>query len=284
MTVQGRAGRFRHEGRWLAYTDYGEGPRVTVLLHGLLLSQRMHIPLARALAERGSRVVTLDLLGHGLSERPPDMWRYGMGFFAQQVEALLDELAIDEAVVGGTSLGANVTLEVASLAPERLRGMIVEMPVLDNALLACAVAFTPLMVALTIGEPVMRAVSRLARLVPERGVPWAANVLLDTVRQDPEPSAAVLQGLFSGRTAPHRSERRTFTAPTLVIGHHRDPVHPFSDAGLLADELPNCTLLEASSILELRLAPERLTNEIAEFVEQCWRPRSAARSRTGAAG
>jgi pimeloyl-ACP methyl ester carboxylesterase len=109
-------------------------------------------------------------------------------------------------------------------------------------------------------------------------VPWGANVLLDTVRQDPAPSAAVLQGLFFGRTAPHRVERRTFTAPTLVIGHHRDPVHPFSDAGLLAEELPNARLLEASSMIELLVAPERLTGEISGFVEECWRPRSAQRA------
>jgi pimeloyl-ACP methyl ester carboxylesterase len=283
MATREQPGTFPWEDRRLAYRVYGEGPRVTVLLHGLLLSQRMHVPLARALAERGNRVITLDLLGHGKSDRPPDMWRYGMGFFAEEVVGLLDHLGADEAVVGGTSLGANVTLEVASLAPERLRGMVVEMPVLDNALLACAVAFTPLMVALTVGEPVMKLLSRVTRLVPERRVPWAANVLLDTVRQHPEPSAAVLQGLFSGRTAPHRSERRTFAAPALVIGHHRDPVHPFSDAGLLADELPNCTLLEASSILELRIAPERLTNEIAGFIEQCWLPRPAQRARGRAA-
>ena len=276
-------GTFSCQDHRLAYCVYGDGPRVTVLLHGLLLSQRMHEPLARALAERGNRVVTLDLLGHGRSERPPDMWRYNMGFFAQEVVGLLDHLDADEAVVAGTSLGANVTLEVASLAPARLRGMVVEMPVLDNALLACAVAFTPLLVALTLGEPLMKRLARLARLVPEERAPWAANVLLDTVRQEPEPSAAVLQGLFSGRTAPHRSERRTFTAPTLVIGHHRDPVHPFSDAGLLAEELPNGTLLDASSILELRLAPERLTNEIAEFIERCWLPRPAQRARSRAA-
>lgn len=280
MSAREQPGRFRWQDRELAYRVYGEGPRVTVLLHGLLLSQRMHEPLARALAERGDRVVTIDLLGHGRSERPPEMWRYSMGIFAHEVVALLDHLEVDEAVVGGTSLGANVTLEVASLAPERLRGMVVEMPVLDNALLAVAVAFTPLLVALTFGEPAMKVVARLARLAPERRLPWAANVLLDTVRQEPAASAAVLQGLFSGRTAPHRSERRTFTAPTLVIGHHRDPVHPFSDAGLLAAELPDSTLLEASSILELRLAPERLTNEIAGFIEQCWRPRSASRARS----
>ena len=107
----------------------------------------MHEPLAHDLAARGNRVVTLDLLGHGKSDRPRDMWRYSMSFFGEQVIALLDELGIDEAVVMGTSLGANTTLEVASLAPERLRGMVIEMPVLDNALLACAVAFTPLLSA-----------------------------------------------------------------------------------------------------------------------------------------
>jgi pimeloyl-ACP methyl ester carboxylesterase len=277
MPTREEPGRFDYGELELAYRVYGHGPRVTILLHGLLFNQRMHVPLARALAERGNRVVTLDLLGHGSSSRPPDMWRYGMGFFAQQVVALLDHLGVDDAVVGGTSLGANTTLEVASLAPQRLRGMVVEMPVLDNALLACAVAFTPLMVALTVGEPAMRALGRLARAVPEDRVPWAANVMLDTLRQEPAPSAAVLQGLFAGRTAPHRSERRTFTAPTLVIGHHRDPVHPFSDAGLLAAELPNATLLEANSIVELRVAPKRLTDAIAGFIEGCWRPRPARR-------
>ncbi len=266
---------FTHDDHRLAYTDRGEGSRTIVLLHGLLLSQRMDVPLAKALEARGNRVITLDLLGHGRSDRPRDMWRYSMSAFGAQTVALLDHLGVDEAVVMGTSLGANTALEVASLAPERLRGMVVEMPVLDNALLGCAIAFTPLMVALTFGEPVMRVVSRAARLVPERAVPWGANVLLDTVRQDPGPSAAVLQGLFFGRIAPHRVERRTFETPALVIGHHRDPVHPFGDAGMLADELPNGRLLEADSLVELRIAPQRLTGEIADFLDECWRPRRA---------
>ena len=120
--------------------------------------QRMHGPLAAALAERGNRVITLDLLGHGESDRPRDMWRYSMPFFGEQTIALLDHLELDKAVVGGTSLGANTTLEVAAPAPERLRGMVIEMPVLDNALLAAAVAFPPLL-SLKFGEPVMRLVA-----------------------------------------------------------------------------------------------------------------------------
>jgi pimeloyl-ACP methyl ester carboxylesterase len=272
---------FRHEGRTLAYTDYGEGSRIVVLLHGLLLSQRMHEPLAKALAARGNRVITLDLLGHGRSERPLDPQCYSMTFFGEQVIALLDHLELDEAVVLGTSLGANTAIEAAALAPERLRGMVIEMPVLDGALLACALAFTPLMLALSYGEPMMRLVQAGAKRIPR--LPLLLDFVVDTVRQDPAPGAAVLQGLFFGRIAPHRGVRRRIETPTLVIGHRRDPLHPFSDAGMLAEELPNGRLLEASSIIELRIAPDRLTGEIADFIDECWQPRAAGR-RTRRAG
>jgi pimeloyl-ACP methyl ester carboxylesterase len=272
---------FRHAGHRLAYTIHGEGPRTCVLVHGLLLSQKMHEPLARALAERGNRVVTLDLLGHGRSDRPRDMTQYSMRFFGEQMIAVLDHLEVDEAVLAGTSLGANATLEAAAFAPERVRGMVVEMPVLDNALLGVAIAFTPLLLALTFGEPVMKLVARGARLVPSGRGPLLLDVGLDTIRQDPGPSAAVLQGLFFGRTAPHKALRRTLQAPTLVIGHQRDPIHPFSDSDALVEELPNATLVEADSILELRVSPERLTGEIADFLDSCWKPqrRRASRAR-----
>jgi pimeloyl-ACP methyl ester carboxylesterase len=261
---------FRYDGQRLAYTVYGRGPRTTVLMPALLLSQKMQAPLARELASRGHRVITFDPLGHGDSDRPRDMWRYSMAEFARQALALLDRLKIEQAVVGGTSMGANITLELAALAPERLRGMIIEMPVLDNAIPACAIAFTPLLLWLTFGEPAARRVARVARAVPRARVPFLLELGLDAVAQDPGPSAAVLQGIIFGRTAPHRVERRTFDAPALVIGHPRDPVHPFSDADMLAHELPNSQLVDASSIIELRVRPTRLTARIAEFVDECW--------------
>ncbi|MDQ6846962.1 MAG: alpha/beta hydrolase [Candidatus Dormibacteraeota bacterium] len=273
MSQSVRHGSFRSRGQRLAYTVHGSGDRPVVMLPGLLLPARMNTPLAEHLAERGHRVILLDPLGQGESARPRDMWRYSMTQFARDVVALLDHLKLEQAVVGGTSLGANITLEVASIAPKRLRAMILEMPVLDNALVGSAVAFSPLLVAVTIGEPLMRLLSRLVRLIPSSVVPFNIGVVLEALRQDPGPSGALLQGLFFGRTAPHREERRTFTAPSLVIGHHRDPVHPFSDAGMLAKELPNGRLVEASSILEMRLRPDRLYGEIDTFLEQVWGPR-----------
>jgi pimeloyl-ACP methyl ester carboxylesterase len=267
---------FSYDGHRLVYDVYGEGPRTVVLLPGLLLSRKMQDPLARELAGRGNRVISLDLLGHGESDRPRDMWRYSMPLFSLQVVALLDHLEVREAVVGGTSLGANVSLETAMRVPDRMRGLVIEMPVLDNGLLGCALAFTPLLVGLTFGAPVSRLIAAGAKRVP-RGLHNLADVGLDWLSQDPGPSAAVLQGIFFGRAAPPREERQTIKTKALVIGHTRDPVHPFSDSDMLVRELPNGRLVEASSIFELRLTPERLTGEIAGFIDDCWaRPRRAA--------
>jgi pimeloyl-ACP methyl ester carboxylesterase len=275
-----RTGEFTHEGYRLVYSDYGSGARPFVLVPGLLLPRSMHDPLARALAERGNRVITLDPLGHGESDRPADMWRYTMTLLAEQVVELLDHLGLEEAVVGGTSLGANITLETCVLAPERLRGAVIEMPVLDNALLGCAVAFAPLLVYLTVGLPVARAVSRVMRSVP-RTPSQLLNVGLDWAGQDPKPSGAYLQGLFFGRTAPPRSERSKIETPALVIGHSRDPVHPFSDSEMLCREMRHSRMIEASSMLELRIKPERLTGEIGRFLDECWREPAAASSPRG---
>src|SRR5256885_370990 len=145
----------------------------------------------------------------------------------------------------------------------------------DTAPLASALAVAPRLVGLPFGAPLSRLVGRVARRLP-RGLHTMVDVGLGWVSQDPGPSAAVLQGLFFGRTAPPRSERRTIKSHALVIGHPRDPVHPFSDSDMLVRELPNARLVEASSILELRLTPERLTGEIAGFVDECWHPRARA--------
>jgi pimeloyl-ACP methyl ester carboxylesterase len=274
---------FQFEGHRLVYDEYGTGNRVVVLLPGLLFSRKMHRPLAETLAERGHRVVCLDLLGHGDSDRPPEMTPYSMTAFGRQTIGLVDHLEVDKAVVGGTSLGANAALEAAVAAPGRVRGLLVEMPVLDNALLGCALAFTPLLVGLTFGAPVARLAGRAARALPRTGS-LLPDMLLDWTSQDPKPSASVLQGLFFGRVAPPTEERQAIKQETLVIGHYRDPIHPFSDSDMLVRELPNAQLVQASSVLELRLTPERLTGEIVEFVERCFKPaaRSGGRRRTAA--
>jgi pimeloyl-ACP methyl ester carboxylesterase len=259
-------GQFLYEGHRIEYDSYGEGERLLVLVHGLLMNRRMFEGLAPALARRGNRVVCVDLLGHGRSDRPEDLRLYSMPLFARQVAALLDHLEQAAAVVGGTSLGANVALELAVRDPGRVRGLFVEMPVLDNALPAVSGAFTPVLLGLRLGRPVFEFTARLTSAIPRTN--HLVDMGLDWVRQRPGPSGAVLEGLLLGETAPHREERLGIQQPALIVGHPRDPLHPFSDSGMLAEELPNARLVEATSILEWRLSPKRLNAELAAFLEE----------------
>ena len=283
MLVSERIGQFFVElesGRdRLEYTEYGSGDAWVVLRHGQLRPRRMHAPLARALAADGLHVVTLDLLGHGRSDRPADPLVYSMTTWAEQVVALLDHLGADQAVVGGTSLGANVSLEVAVTAPERVRGLIVEMPVLNNAIEAGIIVFAPLMFAARFLPWTVTALRMVTRPIPRGLVPFWAGIALDTCDQRPGSVAAVVHGIFFGRVAPSSRERRAIAAPAIVVGHPADPIHPAADAAMLADEMPHARFVRARSILEWRVRPERLNREAADFARECWAtPRRARRT------
>jgi pimeloyl-ACP methyl ester carboxylesterase len=263
-------GEFRYEDHRIEYDSYGEGNRTLVLAHGLLMNRRMFDHLGPAMARCGNRVICIDLLGHGRSERPADLRLYSMPLFARQVAALLDHLESPAAVVGGTSLGANVALELATRDPERVSGLFIEMPVLDNALAAVAATFAPILLGLRVGRPAFEVLSRLTSAIPRTN--YLIDIGLDLARQRPGPSLAVLEGLLLGETAPHREQRRKISQPALIVGHTLDPLHPFSDSGMLAEELRNGRLVEASSILEWRIRPGRLNGELAAFLDEVWDP------------
>ena len=277
--VSERIGQFFIGDDRVEYTEYGAGGRWVVLIHGQLMPRRMHEPLARVIAAEGFHVVTVDLLGHGRSDRPDDPLQYSMTAFGEQVVALLDHLGADQAVIGGTSLGSNASLEVADAAPERVRGLLLEMPVLDNAVEAGLIAFAPLMFAARFVPVSITVLRAAARLVPRAVVPFWTGIILDTLDQRPAPMAAAIHGIFFGRIAPSAKLRRQIQTPALVIGHPRDPIHPAADAAMLAEEMPNATFLRATGILEWRLRPDRLNGEAIRFVDECWRTRPVRRTR-----
>lgn len=266
---QGRPGSFVVRGHRVAYREFGSGDRPVVLTHGLLMDGRMYGKLAPTLAAAGHRVITVDMVGHGASDQPRDMVEHSMWQYGRDVLALLDHLGLPQAVVGGTSLGANVALEAAVAAPHRVRALVLEMPVLENALPAAAAAFVPLALALRVSMPTMRVVARLARKIPRSTM--LVDTMIDFVRRDPHASLAVLDGLTFGRIAPPPSERAALPHPTLVIGHPSDPIHPFSDADRVGRELRNARLVAARSILEWRLEPRFLDAELVNFLAEVWR-------------
>lgn len=255
----------------LSYEVYGSGDRVLVWLHGLLLDANLSRGLARRLAVQGNRVVLLDLLGHGRSEKPRHAGAHRMDLYAEQVLCLLDELGVDEAVLGGVSMGTNVSLFAAVRAPERVRGLILEMPVLESAVPAAALFFLPLLGAVHYARAPLRWVSRAASRLPAARF-GPVGSLVSAAASDPDEIAAVLHGVLVGPIAPTVGQRRAITAPALVLGHRIDLIHSFTDARRLARQLPNSRLIRTRTFAELWVRPAQLTAEISVFLDRVWAP------------
>lgn len=108
-------------GQRIHYRDTGGDGPVVVLAHGFLMDQSMFGPQVEAL--RGQyRVITWDERGFGDTEYDGKPFTYWDS--AADCLALMDHLGIERAVVGGMSQGGFLSLRVALLAPERVRGLI----------------------------------------------------------------------------------------------------------------------------------------------------------------
>ncbi len=262
-------GLFEHEGVDLYYEVHGQGPRVLVFTHGILMDSSMNRRLATDLALAGNRVVLLDLPGHGQSAKPQRASYHRMDTYSEHVVALMDHLGVDEAAIGGVSLGGNVSLLVAALAPGRVRALIIEMPVLEWALPAAAITFVPMLLAVHFARPLVHRAASFFRRLPRTGN-GPVDSMMNSLSNEPAETAAVLHGVLAGPIAPTVDQRAAMDVPALVIGHRADRIHPFHDAEQLARRLPRGRLVQADSLLELRVHPERLTVEIAGFLDAAW--------------
>ena len=111
----------------LAYDLSGEGPLI-VLIHGTNLDRRMWEGDVAWLQEH-TRVLRYDLRGQGASDFPVEAYSNHTDLLA-----LLDEIGEREATLIGLSAGAQVALDVALEAPQRVRRMVLVSPSLSGYL------------------------------------------------------------------------------------------------------------------------------------------------------
>src|SRR3954466_8912744 len=113
------------DGLQLHYRDYpGRSDRPPLLcLAGLTRNARDFADFAEIISPR-FRVIALDFRGRGESDFDPLPARYNPLTYAGDVLQLLDGLAVDQALFVGTSLGGLVTMILATMAPHRIAGAI----------------------------------------------------------------------------------------------------------------------------------------------------------------
>ena len=118
------------DGVTLALDDSGAGLPV-LLAHGLTATRRYVVMGSKALQRSGHRVIAYDARGHGASSPAPDPGRYTYEELGRDLEAVLDGLEIERAVLAGASMGAHTLLALALARPERVAGLVLITPAYD---------------------------------------------------------------------------------------------------------------------------------------------------------
>ena len=130
------------DGSSIAYESAGEGPPNLLCMHGWAGSGRYFDATIEQLDLTRLRAVTFDLRGHGRSDPAGD--GFTLDRIAADALAVADAAGLDEFVVLGYSMGAKFAQYLASLAPERVRGLIL--------LAGCPVGEIPLPAELCVGS------------------------------------------------------------------------------------------------------------------------------------
>jgi pimeloyl-ACP methyl ester carboxylesterase len=116
MEVQSRGYRIHYEVR-------GDGPPLVLIPGAGGNIQRWESSGYHAALAGHFRVISLDPLGHGKSDRPHDSDAYGERYDVADVLAVLDAEGLETAHVWGYSLGGRIAGNLASLYPGRLRSL-----------------------------------------------------------------------------------------------------------------------------------------------------------------
>lgn len=103
------------------YTNYGAGEKALLLVHGWSSDEAVWKKQAPALA-KSIRVLTVDLPGHGQSDKPER--EYTMDYYAQALEAVLRDAGVKKATVVGHSNGTIVIRQFYRLYPGEVNGMV----------------------------------------------------------------------------------------------------------------------------------------------------------------
>ncbi|HEY3959075.1 MAG TPA: alpha/beta fold hydrolase [Solirubrobacteraceae bacterium] len=253
-------GYVERDGQRIFWEVYGEGEETIFLMPTWSLVHSRHWKMQIAYLARHFRVLVMDGLGNGRSDRPRDPRHYRVAEFARDCLAVMDATRTERAVTVSLSAGARYQLELARLAPERMVGVAFTSPMLP---------YTPSHLWLMRSRLVWWTLSRpalsprlyrwwgrfnaahwrneyrvfaewfISRALPEPhsskaiedGVGWA----LDT---DPEMLAATVRDERSAHRSntPRRlrAVARGLDCPVLVVSGTRDMITPHRDARALA--------------------------------------------------
>jgi len=230
-------------------SDTAEGTPV-VLLHGLTATRRYIVMGSRSLERSGHRVIGYDARGHGRSAPARTPQAYGYEQLDLDLEAVLDGLGVERAVLAGASMGAHTLLAFALRRPERVAGLVVITPAFepgDEASPERLSRWDALSAGLRSGG--------VEGFLAAYGVPAVSPALQETVQkvirqrlalhEHPEAVADALRAVPRSRPFARLEQLQAIHARTIVVASNdeADPEHPQAVGEAYAEMIPGARLV-----------------------------------------
>ncbi|MEZ4409512.1 MAG: alpha/beta hydrolase [Polyangiales bacterium] len=278
------------DGARIAYSVVGDGPKTLLLANGLGARLYAWEPLVAALSDR-YRIITWDY--RGLFDSTPPTRDALMSIYdhASDAFAILDAEGVDRAVFCGWSMGVQVSLEAATLCPERVAGLVLLNGTYGHVFSSGLQPF----VRLPFAGMYLHAMVEFAGDTPafaraiERVAPWmvrpGAGLFWLISRADTARMGAVMKRytreVFDPNTFPHYlrlfqeldahsvlHHLRDVRAPSLVISGAWDWLTPAYQSKLLAKRLPDCEAihLRRASHFVILERPEVVVPAVEKFL------------------
>jgi len=203
-------------------------------------------------APAGYRLITFDFRAHGKTTPlgPPE--KIGIASFADDLKGILDQVKVARAIVGGISMGAAVALNFALRFPERVEGLVLSRPAWLEGPNPWNVKIFTLITRLIDAHGPRKGKELFRETVEyqEAHAKWPAvaeSLAEQFDRPGIDETAFKLERIIHDRPSLDVREWARLKVPTLVLGNHHDPIHPFDYAEQTAQLIPDAELREITA-------------------------------------
>jgi pimeloyl-ACP methyl ester carboxylesterase len=257
--------RVPSDGLKLMVETFGDGPWL-IFAHGLTGSRHITRRQFKPLADR-YRIVIYDQRGHCDSTPVTDPALYELERMAGDMAAVMDALGIENAIVGGESMGAATTLRFAMRWPQRVRALLLTAPAFSES-----------------PNPAADQISNMGYEIREYGMAGYLQRSAERLRQQgasPEVIATIakMQSIHIPTSLaaacetcirwvmPDLPQASSLDVPACLIAWQGDALHPFALAQRLAATLPNAQLKTLVALSDVFAQPEFVGQIYGQFLK-----------------
>lgn len=243
----------------IAYEDKGSGDPPLVFVHGWTCDRSFFAPQAEYFS-RNHRVVSLDLRGHGESDKPEG--DYPIAAYSSDIGELIEQLNLQKPIVVGHSFGASAALQVAADLPDRVGAIVMVEPMPLAPPLVVRPAFEDLVTAMKAGQNEARENVISGMFLPTSDPKVVEQVKTVMMGAPDNLALAVLEGGL-GFDGPKAAARCTVPALHIAGAEPANPAHVMSE---LVQGVVNCQTVGAGHCPQLEV-PEQVNLMIEAFLK-----------------